>query len=96
MPGFDADGFDDDLEDDDKIAHDKVMQKLKTELEQLKGLTDEQIIEFGGTTEDMIEIIAIVENATKQNSDQANIINNIKGLSESAVSLAKNVISFMK
>jgi hypothetical protein len=78
-----------------KQAHEMTVEQLSTELDKLQNLSQAQIAEFGGSTEDMSDIIAEVQKATENNLSQAQLIGNIKSLGASATNLAKKVMSFM-
>lgn len=65
--------------------------EYKRELNALRGLSSEQIEHFGGTTEQMEEIIKEVETATDKNLKQAALIDNIKALGSSTYELAQKV-----
>ena len=91
MPGFDPNAFEDMMDDYIEIADANIKREYKRELNALKGLSSEQIEEFGGTTSQMDEIIKEVNNAKDKNLKQAALINNLKKLGESTYDLAKKV-----
>ena len=91
MPGFDPNAFSNMMDDHIKIADTNIKQEYKRELNALKGLSDEQVEQFGGTTSQMNEIIKEVENATDKNLKQAALIDNLKKLGKSTYDLAKKV-----
>jgi len=76
-------------------AHEMTVEQLSVELDKLQGLSQAQITEYAGNTEDMSDIIAEVQKATQNNLSQAQLIGNIKSLGASATNLAKKVLSFM-
>ena len=91
MPGFDPNAFEGMMDDYIEIADANIKREYKRELNALKGLSSEQIEEFGGTTSQMDEIIKEVNNAKDKNLKQAALINNLKKLGESTYDLAKKV-----
>ena len=91
MPGFDPNLFDSMMDDYIEIADANIKQEYKRELNALKGLSPEQIKQFGGTTSMMDEIIKEIENAKDKNLKQAALIDNLKKLGQSTYELAKNV-----
>jgi hypothetical protein len=91
MPGFDPNAFSNMMDDYIKVADSNIKQEYKRELNALKGLSDEQVKQFGGTTLQMDKIIKEVENATKKNLKQAALIDNLKKLGQSTYDLAKKV-----
>ena len=91
MPGFDPSKFESMMDDYIKIADSKIKQEYKRELNLLKGLSDEQIEHFGGTTSQLDEIISEVEKAKDKNLNQAALIDNLKNLGKSTYTLAKKV-----
>lgn len=91
MPGFDPNAFEDMMDDYIEIADANIKREYKRELNALKGLSSEQIEEFGGTTSQMDEIIKEVNNAKDKNLKQAALIVNLKKLGNSTYDLAKKV-----
>ena len=91
MPDFDPTAFASMMDDYIEIADASIKQEYKRELNALKGLSHEQILQFGGTSSQMDEIIKQVETAKDKNLDQAALIDNLKRLGQSTYALAKNV-----
>ena len=91
MPGFDPDSFANMMDDYIEIADANIKQEYKRELNALKGLSPEQIEQFGGTTAQMDAIIKEIENAKDKNLKQAALIDNLKKLGQSTYGLAKKV-----
>ena len=91
MPGFDPDSFANMMDDYIEIADANIKQEYKRELNALKGLSPEQIEQFGGTTSQMDEIIKEIENAKDKNLKQTALIDNLKKLGKSTYGLAKKV-----
>ena len=91
MPGFDPNSFENMMDDYIEIADANIKQEYKRELNALKGLSPEQIKQFGGTTSQMDEIIKEIENAKNKNLKQAALIDNLKKLGQSTYDLAKKV-----
>lgn len=68
--------------------------KYKDELNELLGLSKSEIDSLTPDTTDMIvysKLIKVVEQASKDNLAQADLINNIKSLGDLAVKIAKKV-----
>jgi len=66
----------------------------KTELNQLVGLSKEEIDSINTETKDLkiyAVLIKVVEKASKDNLSQAQLIENIKALGDIAVQIAKKV-----
>ena len=76
-----------------EVADKEIKNQLRKELEALRGLTPEQIEEFGGTTEQIDAIVGEVEKATNANLKQAELIENLKSLGDSTYELAKKVLA---
>lgn len=91
MPTFDPNAFASMMDNYVKIADANIKKEYKRELNSLRGLSMEQIEQFGGTTSQMDEIIIEVENAKDSNLKQAALIDNLKKLGQSTYELAKNV-----
>ena len=91
MPGFDPKKFENMMDDYIEIADANIKKEYKRELNALKGLSPEQIEQFGGTTSQMDEIIKEVENAKDKNLKQTALIDNLKKLGQSTYDLAKKV-----
>ncbi len=83
------------LKKDIKDVKDEIKQKYAQELQDMEGLSDEEIEQLGGTTSQMNEVIKEVQNATDQNLKQADLINNLKKLGKSTYSLAKKILDFL-
>lgn len=91
MPGFDPNAFEDMMDDYIEVADANIKQEYKRELNALRGLSPEQIEQFGGTTSQMDAIIKEVQNAKDNNLKQAALIANLKKLGQSTYDLAKKV-----
>lgn len=91
MPGFDPNSFADMMDDYIEIADANIKLEYKRELNALKGLSPNQIEQFGGTTSQMNDIIKEIENAKNKNISQAALIDNLKQLGQSTYDLAKKV-----
>ena len=91
MPGFDPNAFADMMEDYIEIADANIKQEYKRELNALRGLTSEQLEQFGGTTSQLDQIIAAIAQASDQNLKQAALIDNLKQLGSSTYALARKV-----
>ena len=91
MSGFDPNLFENMMDDYIEIADANIKKEYKRELNALKGLSSEQIEQFGGTTSQMDEIIKEIENAKNKNLKQAALIENLKKLGQSTYDLAKKV-----
>ncbi len=91
MPGFNPEDFKSKIEEYIKIADGELIKTYEDELDVLKGLSSEQIKQFGGSTSQMDEIIKEVEKAKNGNLKQAALIDNIKTLGQSTYDLAKNL-----
>jgi hypothetical protein len=91
MPGFDPNAFEDMMDEYIEIADANIKQEYKRELNALKGLSADQIEQFGGTTSQMDDIIQEVENAKDTNLKQAALIENMKQLGTNTYELAKKV-----
>lgn len=90
MP-FDPNAFAGMMDEYIEIAGVNNKLEYKRELNALKGLSVEQIEQFGGTTSEMDEIIKEVENAKDNNLEQAALIDNLEKLGDSTYALAKKV-----
>ncbi len=91
MAGFDPNAFANKMDEYIEIADAEIKQEYKKELDELKGLSAEQIEQFGGTTSQMDDIIKEVENARDNNLKQAALVENLKTLGENTYELAKKV-----
>lgn len=91
MAGFDPNAFANKMDEYIEIADAEIKQEYKKELEELKGLSAEQIEQFGGTTSQMDDIIKEVENARDNNLKQAALVGNLKTLGKNTYKLAKKV-----
>lgn len=94
MP-FDPNAYGKTLDGDIEKADANIKQQYAQALNALKGLSQAQLTEFGGTTEQMNAIIKEVENATAQNLSQAALIDNLKALGQSTYDLARKVMTFI-
>jgi len=74
-----------------EIADANIKQAYESEFNNLKGLSQEQIEDFGGTTSQMNQIIKEVENAKDKNLKQSALIENLKKLGQSTYDLARKV-----
>ena len=95
MARFDPDEFASMLEVYIEVADADIKNELRRELNSLRGLTDEQIERFGGTTEQVEAIINEVESAADGNLQQAELIENLKKLGESTYGLARKVLAIV-
>jgi tRNA U54 and U55 pseudouridine synthase Pus10 len=71
--------------------------RYKTELNQLMGLSKEEINAITPDTTDLkiyAVLIKVVEKASKDNLSQAQLIQNIKSMGDVAVQIAKKVAGF--
>lgn len=91
MPGFDPNAFEDMMDDYIEVADANIKKEYKRELNALRGLSVEQIEQFGGTTSQMEDIIKEIENAKNENLSQAALVENLKNLGHSTYDLAKKV-----
>lgn len=91
MPSFNPNAFADMMDDYIETVGENLNIEYKRELNALKGLSEEQIKIFGGTTSQMEDIIKEVENAKILNLLQAGLIDNLKALGQSTYNLAKKV-----
>ncbi|ARV05238.1 hypothetical protein BTO04_00370 [Polaribacter sp. SA4-10] len=69
-------------------------EKYKVEIDQLKGLSKEEIASITPNTEDHAAIIKVVEQASKDNISRAELVGNIKALGDVAVKIAKKIPEF--
>ena len=91
MAAFDPNVFESMMDDYIEIADAKIKQEYKRELNALRGLSQEQIAHFGGTTSQMDQIIKEINNAKDKNLKQAALIDNLKKLGQSTYDLARKV-----
>ena len=91
MPNFDPNAFANMMDNYIEIADANIKQEYQRELNALRGLSKEQIKQFGGTTSQMDEIIKEVDSAKESNIKQAALIDNLKILGQSTYELAKKV-----
>ena len=78
-------------------GHAAFNDQYKNELDALRGLSKEEIEAILPDTTDSAvydELIKVVENASKQNLAQAELIQNIRDLGEVAIIIAKKVPKF--
>lgn len=78
-------------------ANESFDDKYDTALEQLKGLTAEQIQSVSPTTNNQAafnKLVQAVQTAKSQNLSQADLITNIKSLGDTAIKLAKKIPQF--
>ena len=91
MPGFDPNAFENMMDEYIEVADANIKKEYKRELNALRGLSSEQIEQFGGTTSQMDEVIKEVENARDKNLKQAALLNNLKKLGQGTYELARKV-----
>jgi translation initiation factor 2B subunit (eIF-2B alpha/beta/delta family) len=91
MAAFDPHSYRNKLSKFIAIADAELEQKYAQEIDDLKGLSEQEIKEFGGTTSQMQTVINELEKATQQNLSQAALIKNIKELGDSSYQFAKTV-----
>lgn len=89
--GFNPHAFENMMDDYIKVADACIKKEYKRELNALRGLSAQQIEQFGGTTSQMDEIIKEIENAKDNNLKQAALLDNLKKLGQSTYDLAKKV-----
>ncbi|GAB5380856.1 MAG: hypothetical protein Alis3KO_27120 [Aliiglaciecola sp.] len=70
---------------------DELMSKYAEEIEDLEGFDEALLEEFGGTTEQLDDILAELEKAKEQNMAQAQLRQNLMDLGESTYQLARKV-----
>jgi hypothetical protein len=93
---FDLKGFKNDLDETIKRSRDSFDGKYKKELNELSGLSKEEIDSITPDITDMQkydELIAVVKLASRTNLQQAELKNQILELGKIAVSIAKRVPS---
>ena len=95
MSDFDPNAFKSRLDTFIQEADEDVSNKYQSDLDSFSGLSEAQIHQFGGTTQQMKEIIAEVDKAKSQNISQAQLIDNIKALGKSTYELAQKVTSLV-
>lgn len=91
MSGFDPYKFANMMDDYIEVADERLKVEYQRELNALRGLTPEQLQEFGGNTTEMDAIIKELELAKEQNLQQAVLVENLKALGESTYALAKKL-----
>lgn len=91
MPGFDPNAFESMMDEYIDIADANIKQEYKRELNALKGLSEEQIEMFGGSSSQMDGIVKEIESAKSKNLKQAALIDNIKTLGDSTYQLARKI-----
>lgn len=64
-------------------------EKYQQEIEQLKGLSPEDITAITPNTEDHAALIKVVKQASEENLSKAQLVANIKQLGASVVKIAK-------
>jgi hypothetical protein len=64
-------------------------EKYQKEIEQLKGLSPEDITAITPNTEDHAALIKVVKQASEENLSKAQLVANIKQLGASVVKIAK-------
>jgi|TARA_B110000259_G_scaffold149780_1_gene169074 hypothetical protein len=64
-------------------------EKYQQEIEQLKGLSPEDIAAITPNTEDHAALIKVVKQASEENLSKAQLVANIKQLGASVVKIAK-------
>ena len=93
MTRFDPDEFSSMLDVYVEVADAEIKVELMRELNSLRGLTEVQITQFGGTTAEINSIIDEVKSAAAKNLKQADLIANLKKLGKSTYSLAQKVLA---
>jgi len=91
MP-VDMKAFKKDLKDDLKAGREAFEGEFADELDELMGLSREEIDAITPDATDLQEydrLIAVVKQASRHNLSQAQLVDNIKALGEVAVSIAK-------
>jgi transcriptional regulator len=64
------------------------------EINQLKGLSQEEIASITSDTKDHTALIKVVEQAKQENLSKAQLVENIKSLGDIAVKIAKKIPQF--
>ncbi len=81
----------DDLFDEADAAFNATYQE---ELNQLKGLSPEDIASITPNIKEYTALVSVVEKASKENISKAQLVENIKGLGKIAVTIAKKIPQF--
>ena len=79
------------FDDKFKKADDSFNNKYSKEIDGLKGLTDEEIKSVTHDVSNYDSLLEVVEEASKKNISQAELVTNINNLGKAAVDLAKKV-----
>lgn len=74
-----------------EIVDDRITDKYRQELHDLEGFDEALLAEFGGTSEQLDEIIAELEKARLMNLSQAQLLDNLRALGSSTYNLARKV-----
>jgi hypothetical protein len=69
-------------------------EKYQQEINQLKGLSPEEIASINPDTEEHAALIKVVQQASDENLSKAQLIDNIKALGAVAVKIAKKIPQF--
>jgi len=69
-------------------------EKYQKEINQLKGLSQEEIASITPDTQDNLALIKVVEQASEENLSKAQLVENIKALGDVAVKIAKKIPQF--
>jgi transcriptional regulator len=71
-------------------------EKYKQEIDQLKGLSQEEIASITTNTGDHEALIKVIEQASKENLSKAQLVDNIKQLGDVGVKIAKKIPQFTR
>ncbi len=77
-----------------KKADESFNKKYSKELELLKGFSEEEKESVTPDTQSHEDLIKVVEEASKNNLEQAKLIENIKLLGDTAIKIAKKLPKF--
>ena len=69
-------------------------EKYQKEINQLKGLSQEEIASITPDTQDNLALIKVVEQASEENLSKVQLVENIKALGDVAVKIAKKIPQF--
>lgn len=95
----DMEQFEKDLAADLKAGREAFERQYKTELDQLMGLSRDEIDAITPGTTDLevyAQLIAVVKQASRHNLDQAALASRIRALGDVAVTIAKKSASLAK
>ena len=96
MARFDPKKFASKMDEYIEVADSKIKNQLGQELEALRGLNPDQIEQFGGTTEQLDNIMEEIKRAADENLKQAELIENLKNLGDSTYELAQKVSAVVR